>query len=79
MHLHVHLQLAFGDLVTEQAPKAIVSIHSFNPVYEGERRDFEVGVLSSHDERLAIKTLEAFHRNGFPARLNEPWSGKDGV
>lgn len=49
------VQLSFGELVMEQAPRIIVSLHSFNPVYEGEVRDFDVGVLSSVDDRLALK------------------------
>ena len=50
-----YVQLAFGRLVVEQQPRAIVSVHSFNPVYEQERREFDVGVLSSHDDRLAVQ------------------------
>ena len=47
---YIPYHLAFGDIVVTHQPTAIVSVHSFNPVYEEERREFEIGVLSSHDD-----------------------------
>jgi len=49
-------------------------IHSFTPVFEGSKRDLEIGVLF---ERVNTKYASEIHdhlrKNGFDARLNEPY------
>ncbi|KAI9003918.1 hypothetical protein DFJ74DRAFT_694141 [Hyaloraphidium curvatum] len=55
----------------------VFSIHSFTPVYEGQVRKVEVGVLYRDpiDEPLAMKMNDLLLRKGFVSRINEPWSG----
>ncbi len=56
---------------------AIVSLHSFTPVYKGKPRSVELGILHDRDATLSSKLIK-----GFPnvdARLNEPYGPKDGV
>ena len=56
---------------------ALVSIHSFTPIYKGKPRSVELGILHDRDTRLPSKLIK-----GFPnvdARLNEPYGPKDGV
>ena len=57
----------------------LVAIHSFTPVYEGEVRELEIGVLYDHDEALARRAAEALDGAGLRVALNEPYSGKDGM
>ena len=45
MKYYIPYHLAFGDAVLKFSPRVIVSVHSFNPVYEGDVRNFDVGVL----------------------------------
>jgi predicted N-formylglutamate amidohydrolase len=55
----------------------VVSIHSFTPVFKGQQRSVELGILHDRDPALAMKLI-----NGFPnvdVRLNEPYGPKDGV
>uniref|UniRef100_A0A7S3G7B4 N-formylglutamate amidohydrolase n=2 Tax=Palpitomonas bilix TaxID=652834 RepID=A0A7S3G7B4_9EUKA len=61
--------------------KLIISLHSFNPVYEGEVRKMEVGILYEHEEdRQLAESLQLMCRkNLIRARINEPWSGKKGI
>jgi predicted N-formylglutamate amidohydrolase len=33
-------------------PKIVVSVHSFSPLYEGQKREVEVGILTSFHEEL---------------------------
>jgi len=58
--------------------RLVLSIHSYTPNYEGLKRDVEIGVLHTIDPTLATKIQSVFKAAGYDARLNEPWSGKDG-
>jgi predicted N-formylglutamate amidohydrolase len=54
----------------------VVSVHSFTPLYEGQPRKVEIGVLFDRDSTIAEKVTAQLTKEGFDARLNEPWSGK---
>ncbi len=58
----------------------LVTIHSFTPIYHGQKRQVELGILHGVDDRfaaamMATKAVE----NPYITRLNEPYSAKDGV
>ncbi len=59
---------------------AMVTVHSFTPVFHGEARSVELGVLHGKDDLLALDMLA---KQPAPApytiRLNEPYSASDGV
>jgi predicted N-formylglutamate amidohydrolase len=55
----------------------VVSIHSFTPVYKGERRTVEVGLLFDRDPRLAEALFGCFAT--LDARFNQPYGPEDGV
>ena len=58
----------------------LVTVHSFVPVYEGTRRDFDIGILHDEDTRLADALLERFAEDGdLDVRRNEPYGPSDGV
>lgn len=63
------------------APPAIVTIHSFTPVYRGAPRAVEVGILHDDDSRLADAMLAAAAGDGggLVVRRNEPYGPQDGV
>lgn len=59
---------------------AVVTVHSFTPVYKGVRRDVEVGILHDTDIRLADAMLAAAAADtGLVVRRNEPYGPADGV
>lgn len=58
------------------APFHLVSIHSFTPVFRGERRDLDVGVLFDDHETEAARVAAALAGRGFASALNKPYSGK---
>lgn len=65
-------------LAATRAP-VLLSIHSFTPVYQGEVRSVELGVLFNHEEQAALAlgaTLSARFAN---VAYNEPWSGRMGL
>lgn len=72
-HEAIHQRLA------GHGSSVLFSIHTFTPVYEGQVRKMEVGVLFDTQEALAIELAEAIRAAGFETRLNEPWSGRDGL
>lgn len=54
---------------------ALVSIHSFTPVWRGRPRPWEAGVLWDMDDRLAAPLLQGLREGGVVAGDNEPYDG----
>lgn len=63
-------------LKTLGPPPALISVHSFTPVLNGESRPWQVGVLWDLDRRLSDIFIEEFRLAGFETGDNEPYSGK---
>ena len=57
----------------------VFSIHTFTPLYLGQRRTVELGVLFDEDEQRAETLRGRLAAGGFDTRLNEPWSGREGL
>jgi len=59
----------------------LVTMHSFTPVYFGEPRSVEIGILHDADSRLADRMLAAAAVGdvGYDIRRNEPYGPADGV
>ena len=60
-------------------PFRLCSIHSFTPVYLGQSRPMEVGVLFDAWDEHAWRLEGALAAQGFAAVLNAPYSGYDGL
>ncbi|MEZ4318863.1 MAG: N-formylglutamate amidohydrolase [Myxococcota bacterium] len=68
------------DALCGAAPaQVLLSVHSFTPVYEGQVRDVELGVLFESADDLAAEVMRALAPSGLVIRANEPWSGKGGM
>lgn len=64
------------DRALADAPAAaVLSVHSFTPVYEGRARAVEVGVLFDRHPELAAAFAEVLRGAGLRTALNEPYSG----
>ncbi|MGI3183550.1 N-formylglutamate amidohydrolase [Nioella aestuarii] len=63
-----------------QSPTALVTVHSFTPVFHGHTRSVEIGVLHDTDRRIADVMLERAatltHRQ---VNRNDPYGPADGV
>lgn len=58
----------------------MVTIHSFTPVYRGQHRTVELGLLHGTDDRFAQAMMASAPESlSFETRLNEPYSAADGV
>lgn len=59
---------------------AVVTIHSFTPVFHGQRRSVELGLLHDADTALADAMLDMSEDwADLKVRRNEPYGPKDGV
>jgi predicted N-formylglutamate amidohydrolase len=69
-----------ASVLNDKADPILVTVHSFTPIYYGEPREVEIGVLHDTDARLADALLSDF--SGFASmtvRRNEPYGPADGV
>ena len=58
----------------------LVTMHSFTPVYNGQPRSVEIGILHDSDARLADRMLAAGTAAGtYAIGRNEPYGPADGV
>ncbi|MEQ8778103.1 MAG: N-formylglutamate amidohydrolase [Roseibium album] len=61
-------------------PTAVVSIHSFTPVYKGQSRPWEIGLISDRDRSLADPVIADLNGLGtYSVGDNEPYAPSDGV
>ena len=77
-------QRALAELVAARKAAgrhtAIVTIHTFTPVYKGVSREVEIGILHDRDTSMADRMLAlAEGRQDFCIRRNEPYGPADGV
>jgi predicted N-formylglutamate amidohydrolase len=72
-HAAIDAQLVLhGDAV-------LLSVHSFTPELNGCARPFDVGVLFDDFHALAGAVARQIAADGFTVRMNEPYSGLDGL
>lgn len=77
---HEALHAVIAERCAIGRPPVIVTVHSFTPVYFGQRREVELGVIHDADPVFARAVLaEAQARTGLVCRMNEPYSAADGV
>lgn len=63
----------------QRGPALLLSIHSFTPVLRGRARGFDAGVLFDDHVDHAESLRAALAVTGLATRLNEPYSGLDGL
>jgi len=67
---------ALREISVKVNPKQIISVHSFTPVYEGEARSLEVGVMHGYESvELGVKINEAINQKGYLSENNKPYNG----
>lgn len=72
---------AVDAVLTEREDKgiapAVISIHSFTPVFFGQARVWEIGMLWTHDPRLPVPMMKYFTDRGYIVGDNEPYDARD--
>lgn len=66
------------DAMVGRYDAVVLSMHTFTPVYEGEPRQVEVGVLHHRQPLLGQRLRERLAQH-YDARDNEPWDGRLGL
>ncbi|MEP3048095.1 MAG: N-formylglutamate amidohydrolase [Roseibium sp.] len=61
-------------------PTAVVSIHTYTPVYKGQSRPWEIGLIYDQDRRIADQVLQSLKSlDELTVGDNEPYAPSDGV
>ena len=77
---HAALDALLGARFAEGRPTALVTIHSFTPVWRGVARPWHVGIIQTGDRRMADPMLAALGReDGLVVGDDQPYSAKDNV
>lgn len=77
--LHRPYHAAVDRAVGASSAPTVLAIHTFTPVWQGEPRAVEVGVLFDREEAMAQELAARLDSAGFHVRLNEPYSGRAGL
>jgi predicted N-formylglutamate amidohydrolase len=77
---HSALEARLDARRAEHRPTALVTVHTFTPVYRGVSRPWEVGIISTDARELPEVMLTALRRDrALNVGDNEPYSSKDNV
>jgi predicted N-formylglutamate amidohydrolase len=76
---HAPFHEAVGSAMRAAPPRFLVSVHSFTPVFRGNSRDMEAGVLFDRHDDLAERLVRSLNDAGLRTEPNAPYSGKDGL
>lgn len=77
---HRQIEAVVAARLAAGKPTAMISIHSFTPVFKGLPRRWQVGVLSHRDRRMADPLLRALRADaGLQVGDNQPYAPRDGV
>lgn len=77
---HDGLHALLMDRIARGLHPALITIHSFTPVYFGSPRAVEFGVIHDADDTLPRAILDAARtRTTLKAAMNEPYSAQDDV
>ena len=75
---HRRVAAILDGFATRGVVPAILSIHSFTPVYKGEARPWHFGILWNRDPRIPVPLIAALARvPGVVVGDNLPYSGRD--
>ena len=72
---HAAIEDEIGAASAAGFAPALVSLHSFTPVWRGDPRPWQVGILWDRDDRLARPLIDAFRAAGLVTGDNEPYDG----
>jgi predicted N-formylglutamate amidohydrolase len=77
---HAAIEALIAQRIADARPVGVVAVHSFTPVYRGQSRPWQIGVLSQRDRRMADAVLDALRGDtGLQVGDNQPYAPTDGV
>ncbi len=79
-HIYQAFHRAVSEQLNQRSNPVMITIHSFTPVYGGQHRAVDIGILHDQDSRLADAMLsQKYFDDGILVRRNEPYGPQDGV
>ena len=75
--IHSPWASALGSAVETARPAALISVHSFTPIFAGTPRNTEIGIIHDQDARLASAVIARSRHLGW--QRNRPYGPADGV
>ena len=76
---HATLADTIAGIMAQGVRPALIAVHSFTPVFHGQPRTVEFGVIHDDDPALTHAVLTAAQGCGLETRLNEPYSAAGDV
>ncbi|MEP3429862.1 MAG: N-formylglutamate amidohydrolase [Roseibium sp.] len=77
---HAAIDTLLDQRLKRERPTAVVSIHTYTPVYKGVKRPWEIGLIADKDRSIADPVLaELNSQSDLTVGDNEPYSPADGV
>ena len=76
---HAPFHAALDATIAQARPRFLVSVHSFTPVFRGNARAMEAGVLFDQHDDVAARLVTTLNDAGLRTEANAPYSGKDGL
>lgn len=73
---HEALAALVADKSAAGRVPAMISVHSFTPVFFGKPRPWEVGILWARDPRIPVPLLDFYRRNGVAVGDNAPYDAR---
>lgn len=77
---YLPFEAAVRETMDAAKARVLVTVHSYTPVFMGERRDVEIGILHDEDRRLADAMLaRTAQHTTLHTQRNAPYAPQDGV
>ena len=73
---HRELDRRVRDFMDRDVVPAVISIHSFSPVFYKQVRPWDLGFLWVQDPRLPLPAIEYFRQKGYTVGDNEPYDAR---
>jgi len=70
---------ALREVAIKVSPDYVFSVHSFTPLYEGNPRTLEIGILVNYSDELGQKVHDELKKRHHNVAINEPYDGKEGL
>ena len=67
--------LKIKEAINHNNVTALISLHSFNPVFKKQKRNIHFGILSNQDRRLSDHVITEMQRRKLKVGDNEPYEG----
>lgn len=74
---HERLRAELDRRHAQDRPTILIAMHSFTPVFHGNARPWQVGLLSNRDRRLAQALLRVLRSTDLVVGDNEPYAVSD--